>query len=192
MRITGGGARSISLKSTNHSILRPATDGLRETVFSAMGPLVVNTYFLDLFAGTGAYGLEALSRGARGGIFVENHPQIAQCLQSNLASVSKSLSLPTTICKVMQVNAFKWKPPLNCLFDLVFIDAPYTLLPESEGVFFESLLSKLTLHPEARVLLELPASYPTPVLKGYVHLRRLGKSSGQHPNICMYQLEHAF
>jgi len=71
--------------------VRPATDGLRQAVFSSIAARVPGAQFLDLFAGSGAYGLEALSRGAAGGIFVEKNAKAAGCLRHNLAAVCKSL-----------------------------------------------------------------------------------------------------
>ena len=71
--------------------VRPATDGLRQAIFSSLGERVVGARFLDLFAGSGAYGLEALSRGAGGGTFVEKNAKAVACLRQNLASVCKSV-----------------------------------------------------------------------------------------------------
>jgi hypothetical protein len=63
----GGVARGIMLKSVDEIILRPATDYLRQAVFSSLGDVIIGIKFLDIFAGIGGYGLEALSRGAPGG-----------------------------------------------------------------------------------------------------------------------------
>ena len=71
MRISGGKARSNPLRASKTSNLRPATEANRERVFSSIGPEVQNKRVLDLFAGTGSYGLEALSRGASTATFVE-------------------------------------------------------------------------------------------------------------------------
>src|SRR5258705_11275862 len=70
MRISGGVARGIPLVVPKGDAVRPATDGMRQAVFSSLGGRVVDACFLDLFAGSGAYGLEALSRGAAGGGFL--------------------------------------------------------------------------------------------------------------------------
>ncbi|MEJ6621751.1 MAG: RsmD family RNA methyltransferase, partial [Opitutae bacterium] len=67
MRICGGLARGIPLLVTKGIEIRPATDANRERLFSSLGENVIDTHFLDLFAGTGSYGLEALSRGAKQG-----------------------------------------------------------------------------------------------------------------------------
>ena len=87
MRITGGIARSIRLKSPKGDFIRPSTDSSRERLFASLGTRVEHCVFLDLFAGTGACGLEALSRGASGGYFVELDRRAAKCIHENLRNV---------------------------------------------------------------------------------------------------------
>ena len=70
MRICGGAARGITLRVPKGDLVRPATDGMRQSLFSSLGARVPDARVLDLFAGSGAYGLEAVSRGARAGMFV--------------------------------------------------------------------------------------------------------------------------
>ncbi|KXU38198.1 hypothetical protein AXK11_00960 [Cephaloticoccus primus] len=72
--------------------MRPATDALRQALFSSLAARVSGARFLDLFAGSGAYGLEALSRGAAGGLWVEKNKAALACLERNLAAVLKSIS----------------------------------------------------------------------------------------------------
>ena len=86
MRISGGGARGIPLAVPKGDAVRPATDGMRQSVFSSLGARVVGARFLDLFAGSGGYGLEALSRGAAGGVFVEQNAKAAACVRQNIAA----------------------------------------------------------------------------------------------------------
>src|SRR6185312_3355422 len=91
MRISGGQARGIPLVVPKGDAVRPATDGMRQAAFSSLGAVVPGARFLDLFAGSGAYGLEALSRGAANGVFVEKNAKAAGCLRQNLTAVCKSL-----------------------------------------------------------------------------------------------------
>lgn len=91
MRITGGLARGIVLRVPGGDQVRPATDAMRQAVFSSLGARVAGATFLDLFAGAGGYGLEALSRGAASGVFIEKNAAAAACLRQNLAAVRKSL-----------------------------------------------------------------------------------------------------
>jgi 16S rRNA (guanine(966)-N(2))-methyltransferase RsmD len=87
MRVIAGKYRSRRLHTLRGLALRPSSDRLRETLFNILGPLVEDAVFLDLFAGSGAVGIEALSRGARHSIFVESHPAGAALLQKNLRSL---------------------------------------------------------------------------------------------------------
>src|SRR5579871_6880774 len=108
MRISGGAACGIPLRVPTGDAVRPATDGLRQAVFSSLGPRVAGALFWDLFAGSGAYGLEALSRGAAGGIFVEKKPRTAAHIRANLAAVDKSLGRETADCKIVPAEALAW------------------------------------------------------------------------------------
>ena len=94
MRLSGGVARGIPLVVPPGDRVRPATDGMRQAVFSSLAALVPGATCLDLFAGTGSYGLEALSRGAEKVVFVERNPKALGCLRRNLAAVERSLGSP--------------------------------------------------------------------------------------------------
>src|SRR5438132_7599808 len=105
MRISGGAARGIPLVVPRGDAVRPATDGMRQAVFSSLGERVVGARFLDLFAGSGAYGLEALSRGAAGGTFVEQNAKAAACIRQNITAVGKSLARELREVNVVQADA---------------------------------------------------------------------------------------
>src|ERR1700692_4026087 len=87
MRVIAGKYRSRILRSLKGLALRPTSDRLRETVFNILGPAVEGATFLALYAGTGAVGIEALSRGARGAIFVEQHAPATMMIRRNLDSL---------------------------------------------------------------------------------------------------------
>ncbi len=87
MRIIAGTYRSRILKSLKGQALRPTSDWLRETLFNVLGQAVDGARFLDLYAGTGAVGMEALSRGAAEAVFVENYGAAAKLIRANLASL---------------------------------------------------------------------------------------------------------
>ena len=87
MRIIAGKYRSRLLKSLKGDALRPTSDRLRETLFNILGADVAGSRFLDVFAGTGAVGIEALSRGAAEAIFIENHAPAAKLIRRNLDSL---------------------------------------------------------------------------------------------------------
>src|SRR5207302_8383435 len=87
MRVVAGKYRSRALKSMRGLALRPSSDRLRETLFNILGAAVEGSVFVDVYAGTGAVGIEALSRGAREVIFIENHPAAAALIRSNLRAL---------------------------------------------------------------------------------------------------------
>ena len=86
MRVIAGKYRSRILKSPKSLELRPTSDRLRETLFNVLGAGVADSRFIDLFAGTGAIGIEALSRGAAEVVLVENHAPAARLIRRNLRS----------------------------------------------------------------------------------------------------------
>src|SRR5271163_3226374 len=88
MPVIAGTYRTRKLKSLDTPHLRPTSDRLRETLFNVLSPKISGAHFLDLFAGTGAIGIEALSRGAEEVLFVENHPPAAKLIRENLASLN--------------------------------------------------------------------------------------------------------
>src|SRR5260370_31613306 len=90
MRIIAGKHRSRILKSLKGPAPRPTSDRLREPLFNVLGPRVSGSRFLDIFAGTGAVGIEALSRGAIAVVFIENHVPAAVLIRRNLESLSIS------------------------------------------------------------------------------------------------------
>jgi 16S rRNA (guanine966-N2)-methyltransferase len=181
MRITGGQARGIPLQLPKRGDLRPATDALRAAVFSSLAQYVVGARILDLFAGTGAYGLEALSRGAAHATWVENHAAATSAIQTNLAAVAKSLGAanPSDLGRIIKHDVFAWSPLAGETFDLIFADPPYALLPERGAELLVHAAALLTPNPNSRLVLEAPGSFtPTPP-PGWTLRRRLGKGTHQ-------------
>jgi len=87
MRVVAGIYRSRILKSLKGLALRPTSDRLRETLFNVLAPNIAGSRFVDLFAGTGAIGIEALSRGAAEVVFIENHAPAVTLIRRNLESL---------------------------------------------------------------------------------------------------------
>ena len=75
MRVIAGSARSLRLKTLDGMDTRPTTDRIKETLFNIISPSIFDSIFLDLFSGSGGIGIEALSRGAKEAVFVENNPK---------------------------------------------------------------------------------------------------------------------
>jgi 16S rRNA (guanine966-N2)-methyltransferase len=176
MRISGGGARGIPLHLPPGDAVRPATDALRQAVFSSLAAQVAGARFLDLFAGSGAYGLEAFSRGAAGGVFVERDARTVECIRRNAAAVGKSLGRPTDTLTVL--NADATTAPLGEAPDLVFIDPPYEIIPAVAPALFVRLDGLLAGRPEALVIFELPGGLEL-APAGWTCVKRLGKGARQ-------------
>lgn len=178
MRISGGQARGIPLLVPRGDAVRPATDGMRQAVFSSLGARLAGARFADLFAGSGGYGLEALSRGAAGGVFVEQSAKAVSCLRQNIAAVCKSLRRDTEGLVVLQADARHVPLPAGAPPDLVFIDPPYDMIPELAPAMFARLSEVLAPDPEALVLFEFPGEMEL-APAGWTLLKRLGKGARQ-------------
>jgi 16S rRNA (guanine966-N2)-methyltransferase len=100
--------------------LRPTPERVRETLFNWLAPVIEGTHCLDLFAGSGALGLEALSRGAADAVFVENASIAANVLRQNLDT------LGATNARIVDTDAFEWLRAAEPRpFDIVFLDPPF-------------------------------------------------------------------
>jgi len=127
MRIIAGKFRSRQLHSLKGLTLRPTSDKLRETLFNVLGELLEGSRFIDLFAGTGAVGIEAISRGAREAIFVEKHPPAVALIKKNLAALGITIGvrvLPLDALKALNKLAGELTAAHACN-DLLFFDPPY-------------------------------------------------------------------
>lgn len=155
MRIIAGTYRSRILKSLKGLALRPTSDRLRETLFNVLGPAVAGSRFIDAFAGTGAVGIEALSRGATKVVFIENHAPAAALIRRNLESLGARTGahvLPVDALRGLEKLAAKHRPG-EPGFDLVFIDPPYAAAEEYAKVL-QFLGAAAFLAPGAIVIAE--------------------------------------
>ncbi len=177
MIITGGAARGIRLKIRKSDTIRPAMGRMREAVFSSLGPGIIESEYLDLYAGSGAYGLEALSRGASGGVFIEKDHRTIGYLHENISSVCKSLGLKQSPCDVIEMDVFKWIPINKQRFDFIFVDPPYDIINKRMELIFALAQSCLSNKASSRLIFEAPGEL---VLKGqgWEQVKKLGK--GRH------------
>src|SRR5262249_25214659 len=136
MRVIAGTYRSRILKSLKGPALRPTSDRLRETLFNVLGPAVAGSRFLDVFAGTGAVGIEAISRGAAQAVFIENHAPAAALIRRHLESVGLWSGF-----KILAEDALHGLERLEAKhrpaqpgFDLVFVAPPYAAADEYDRV----------------------------------------------------------
>jgi 16S rRNA (guanine(966)-N(2))-methyltransferase RsmD len=130
MRIIGGTLRSRRLEAPAGLATRPTSDRLRETLFNVLAPRTAGARFLDLFAGSGAVGLEAHSRGAARVDFVERSAPALAVLRKNLASLGMDVGTGPGTSSGIQIHSGSVEPILRRLrtdapFDLVFLDPPY-------------------------------------------------------------------
>jgi len=185
MRISGGVARGIPLVVPKGDAVRPATDGMRQAVFSSLGARVAGARFLDLFAGSGAYGLEALSRGAAAGVFVEQNAKAAACVRKNIEAVCKSVGRDARDLAVLQADARSVPLAGGGVPDLVFVDPPYGIIAAIAPALFARLGEALAVKPDALVVFELPGELDL-APAGWALVKRLGKGTRQ-PTVAFFR-----
>jgi len=121
VRIIGGQWRRTRLPVALRDGLRPTPDRTRETVFNWLQPVLPGARVLDVFAGSGALGLEAVSRGAREAYLLEQDPALVRSLRQTLARLPGGEAVT-----VIQADALRWlAAPLHGRFDVVFLDPPF-------------------------------------------------------------------
>ncbi len=132
LRVIGGEFRGRVLKSVKGSMTRPLLGQAREAIFDILGPRIVDAEVWDLFAGTGATGIEALSRGARLVTFVEKARQAIEVLEDNLEMLGEAVQSRTRV-----VRGDAWLPPVGDdpateprAPDVIFLDPPYAMVAE--------------------------------------------------------------
>jgi 16S rRNA (guanine966-N2)-methyltransferase len=158
MRIISGKFRGRRLRGPQGVDLRPTSDRLRETLFNILGATVGGAVVLDVFAGTGAIGLEGLSRGAREVVFIDSNPAAVRLIRQNL-----ELCAVTSGCRILMADAFKSLRRLareGFKADIIFLDPPYHWGP------YDDLLGLLFLtgiaSPGSRVVMEHHQKVPMP------------------------------
>lgn len=149
MRIIAGSARSLPLKTAEGMDTRPTTDKIKETLFNILQADIPGCYFLDLFAGSGQIGLEAISRGARKAVFVENNKKASACIEDNIrfTKFTEEASLMT-----MDVRSAIAMLEGKYQFDIIFMDPPYNKDLEKEVL---ALLSRSSIvKPDTILIVE--------------------------------------
>jgi 16S rRNA (guanine966-N2)-methyltransferase len=132
MKVTTGRAKGRSLKSVPSDVTRPITDRVKQAVFNILADDVRDSTWLELFAGTGAVGIEALSRGARGVTFIDQDALAVRTIQQNLKTTQLDGS-----ARVVRQNAFKYVTGHpNAVYDFIYV-AP----PQYKGLWSQALLA---------------------------------------------------
>ncbi|HEX2582661.1 MAG TPA: 16S rRNA (guanine(966)-N(2))-methyltransferase RsmD [Chlamydiales bacterium] len=168
LRIVGGLFRGRILKSPKGAQTRPTTSLLREAVFNIAASWVENARFLDLFAGSGAMGLEAISRGAAFATFIEKDKRTAACIRENAALLAVEAKV-----QILALDAKRALSQLLSPYDLIYIDPPYEKeIPE----LLELIVEKNLLAPRGLLFLEERFQSKTPSFSALelVNSRRYG------------------
>jgi len=151
MRIIAGTYRGLHLRTLKGGNLRPTSDQMRETLFDVLGPRVVGATFLDAYAGTGAVGIEAISRGAGDVVFIEHHRAAAQLIRTNLAALKIDSGFAIRTCAVL--TGLERLERDGESFDIVFLDPPYEEIREYHHTLRQLARGSL-LRPSSIVIAE--------------------------------------
>jgi len=146
MRVIAGKAKGLTLKTMKGDHTRPTTDRVKETLFNILAFNLADCYFLDLFSGSGAIGIEALSRGAGHAYFVDNNKKAIGCIKENLEFTR--LGRQAAVIKDDVLSALKYLTPETGKPDIIFMDPPYNQLLEKKVLIelsHSSLVKKETL-----------------------------------------------
>jgi 16S rRNA (guanine(966)-N(2))-methyltransferase RsmD len=123
MRIVAGKNKGNTLKSPKDLSIRPTSEKVREALFDILGTSVKENCFLDLFAGTGAIGIEALSRGVKKAIFIEKEQKCIKIIKENLKKTENSQN--AVVYKIDFLSGLKLLAKKKYLLDFIFLDPPY-------------------------------------------------------------------
>jgi 16S rRNA (guanine966-N2)-methyltransferase len=138
MRVIAGEFRSRRLKSLPGLITRPTPDRLRETLFNVLAPQIRECVFMDVYAGTGAVGIEALSRGARRAIFIEKNRAAVEVIRENLAALGLEGRAEVFTSKAATVLE-------RARADIAFLDPPYEMSKEYDDAMTALAQSEIPL-----------------------------------------------
>ena len=158
MRVIAGSAKGTRLAAVPGPT-RPLADRAREGLFSSVGHAVVGCRFLDLFAGTGAVGIEALSRGAASATLVDSSPAAIRAIRENLRR-----SRLADGATVLRADARRALGGLRGPFEVVFLDPPYAIAPAALDAVVAAIASTGILAPDGLVILTRPDGGYMPVI----------------------------
>ena len=161
MRVTGGRYRGLRIRAPRGPGTRPATGRVRESVFSALGPAVVGARVLDLYAGSGSLGIEALSRGADSAVFVERSRPALVALRSNLRTVGVA---DRAVVAPRDVVRFLADEQVGARLDIVFADPPWDISSERLAVILARAARRMA--PGAVAVVTRRAGDVVPVVDG--------------------------
>lgn len=168
MRIVAGEFKSRQLKTPTWEGLRPTSDRLRETLFNVLGASVRGARVLDGYAGTGAIGIEALSRGAAHVTFVERDPRAVRLIEENLARVLSGTPAARERYAIIRAGFADAVARASGGFEIVVLDPPY-----SDGAVQDALDAAVRITgPATRLVIEHAKRYSPPAGHGGLRLLR--------------------
>ena len=149
MRVIAGSAKRLQLKTIEGMDTRPTTDRIKETLFNMISAYIADSNFLDLFSGSGAIGIEALSRGAACAVFVEQSKKAMECIKENLRYTKLADKAEVYETDVLNaLNRLEGKKT----FDYIFMDPPYNQLHEKRVL--EYLSNSTLLSADGIIIVE--------------------------------------
>lgn len=149
MRVIAGSAKRLQLKTIEGMEIRPTTDRIKETLFNMISAYIADSNFLDLFSGSGAIGIEALSRGAAYAVFVEQSKKAMECIKDNLKYTK--LGDRAEVYEMDVLNALS-RLEGKKVFDYIFMDPPYNQLHEKRVL--EYLSNSTLLSADGIIIVE--------------------------------------
>lgn len=157
---------------------RPTTDRIKETLFNMIQPELYQCRFLDLFAGSGGIGIEALSRGAQEAVFVEKNPKAAACIRENLRTTRLEDRAQVLVCDCLE--ALRRLEGRGMAFDFIFMDPPYNRLLERDMLTY--LAGSVLAGPDTRIIVEASRETDAGYLEelGYVLLKDKVYKTNRH------------
>lgn len=171
MRIIAGKAKGKSISAPEGLLTRPTADKAREAIFGSLQFEIPEARVLDIFAGSGAMGVEALSRGAKEAIFIDNSRAACQCIKNNLLSCGFS-------AKIISKDFISALTELNGEFDFIFADPPY------KSGYYQTVVDKIIenklLKDSGKLVLEHDGSISVTGVK-VLKEKRYGKA---HVTVC--------
>ncbi len=177
MRVIAGKARRLTLKTIEGDSTRPTTDRIKETLFNILQDDIPGSRFLDLFAGSGGIGIEALSRGAKEAVFVEQNRKAAECIRENLVHTKLDgqgkLLVSDAISAIRRMDGQE-------KFDLIFMDPPYQ--KDLERAALEALVGTSLLDADTLIIVEVKLNTQADYLDalGYELVRRKIYKTNEH------------
>ena len=181
MRVIAGSRRSLPLKALEGDTTRPTTDKYKETLFNCIQMDVLDSRFLDLFSGSGAIGIEALSRGAASAVLVENNRDALNIIKQNIHFTKFEDE-----AVIVKSDAIAYLRGLSKVdFDLIFIDPPYGKELEKQAILV--LDSKKFTNPDVKIIVEARLEEDMSYIEdtGFVIYKTKNYKTNKHVFLCL-------